>query len=1567
MEKVNLTVNDTTLMTGNSFSGFETETKYGGLVDQGKMKVLRNRLFQLLSYLDGVVPTMYAMHHVVSAWRILQFAGPSFAASFTKFWSRDSMGAKVMNVFSVFYHLVPATEREPASFPLQAVYFALVLIFFLTVMGSSYLLRKEAKLPRTLAMGISIFLNTFMCLLHPIALQIGGECVSNLIAGKVSRYGYPLDILGVVMTLVAVLASIWSVIAVTSVSFVFRPCSLQTVLPGPQIFIVCAVYIITFVTAIGSRLGRFGQGIFAFIGAVLYLLTTPVIFMGGTIISGAFRRIFCGVGLAGCVNMLIVGTYCIGKWRAKQVEFFVLLATMPIGVLIAHFVIQGITTKQLDRLDQMMDSEEAFSTIKSKRDFLCLVCTGMSYAHPVCTEWSIFQYGTQVWENDVSVWVTYGKFVSIYPEEYARLGFISRNIVTRNLKGGIAKEAVSQCSVIQMQRENSLSSDLKRKLGKVQKGVTATKRRMRSIWDLVIQGNVKEMESAINNAYHSVNRSKSDFVHLLSQYPNNRFVTRAYVRFTKEVLGDLQETAAWQEKTRSLQRGIRVAADTTNLLGLHTYPLLPPMSTAAAAASQSTGFNDNTDGTFASSFIDDIGDDDGTVTADKMSAIKERIEKLTIPSVRLIQCLAWSLFIILMILPAIVLMTVTSYYVSTMQTPLVIMYYLSSLRTYNFQLPLWTHHWILETMTFEGDSEPLFSKPNYNHIPSSLGDTTDTLEQLQYILFECIATVENLGQYRSFNPDDPRLAVMHQVLYGSVSYTRYHNISHGVPASGSLLDIYTDSVLQLTALTEQEPNLQMFNGAGLMNPYVNANNLAVNLSDSLTALTDFISEQVTVTDNIVKIVMSVVVVVYAILWIVLLAVQLLKLQYDKQEVYRCLTALPKNVVSQMSEALRVLKKDQNSTMSPTEADSEYSKHEENLLKIFAAAGDGHRNGTLDDVVISLCYIGTMIIAMISAFMLLNQFPTMNLALTRNTPHLDDVMGTTAYMIGLFLALNNAAVADTNGYGGLLEIGHGMGDLNMDELLGRTFQRLQNYLTYYHKARYGFAEDNEPPLSGYDERGKIASEYLSCPDPSQLYESLRDTYSCFDVDTQIILFEPMVYKLIQAILDHKPGATLSPSSEMFQEAWSLSINLYDLMFYPMFSGIVKQITDVMNESLPGTRAIAIVILVVAFVLVCIIVAQVSSAESKLKFALRLLLQCPDGVVMNTPKIVEILSGQFSRKSRDTTNRSSHFFDNVMRNLPDTVIVTNGQYQVESVNNSFQRLFGIESYSGDIRDFFNQPQFTGNMSAFLGDQNKDLDVQYKASADAVVTHLRVSWSSVNQHWVIVCRNVTQTVCYNTLIREERAKSDKMLASILPASLVPRVQAGESNISFAVQSATISFMDIVEFTPWCAANTASMVMETLNHLYREFDGICNSKSTLTKVKCIGDCYMCAGGIFSEINQPAIHAREMVEFGLESIKAVGRVNEVRNQTLRIRVGVNTGGPIVAGVLGTEKPTFEILGPAINMAQQMEHNGVPMNVHISRSVYELVYGGNFVVKERGQIEIKQGKVVTYLVDGTKA
>jgi class 3 adenylate cyclase len=123
-----------------------------------------------------------------------------------------------------------------------------------------------------------------------------------------------------------------------------------------------------------------------------------------------------------------------------------------------------------------------------------------------------------------------------------------------------------------------------------------------------------------------------------------------------------------------------------------------------------------------------------------------------------------------------------------------------------------------------------------------------------------------------------------------------------------------------------------------------------------------------------------------------------------------------------------------------------------------------------------------------------------------------------------------------------------------------------------------------------------------------------------------------------------------------------------------------------------------------------------------------------------------------------------------------------------------------------------------------------------------------------------------------------------------------------------------------------------------------------------------MSAAGIFSDINQPNVHALEMVTFRRESILKILEIDQIHNEKLKIRCGINTGGPIIAGVLGMEKPTFERLGPAINIAQQMEHNDVPMQVQITGVVYELSYGCQFQIKERQPLETSKGKIHTYLV-----
>jgi class 3 adenylate cyclase len=47
----------------------------------------------------------------------------------------------------------------------------------------------------------------------------------------------------------------------------------------------------------------------------------------------------------------------------------------------------------------------------------------------------------------------------------------------------------------------------------------------------------------------------------------------------------------------------------------------------------------------------------------------------------------------------------------------------------------------------------------------------------------------------------------------------------------------------------------------------------------------------------------------------------------------------------------------------------------------------------------------------------------------------------------------------------------------------------------------------------------------------------------------------------------------------------------------------------------------------------------------------------------------------------------------------------------------------------------------------------------------------------------------------------------------------------------------------------------------------------------------------------------------------AIESSHHANNTQLQIRVGVNTDGPLIAGVLGTEKPVFDIIRDAAEVA----------------------------------------------------
>lgn len=138
------------------------------------------------------------------------------------------------------------------------------------------------------------------------------------------------------------------------------------------------------------------------------------------------------------------------------------------------------------------------------------------------------------------------------------------------------------------------------------------------------------------------------------------------------------------------------------------------------------------------------------------------------------------------------------------------------------------------------------------------------------------------------------------------------------------------------------------------------------------------------------------------------------------------------------------------------------------------------------------------------------------------------------------------------------------------------------------------------------------------------------------------------------------------------------------------------------------------------------------------------------------------------------------------------------------------------------------------------------------------------------------------------------------------------------------------------------------------------------MEKIKTIGDCYMCACGLPTEVpNNAAIAvlaALDIQEF-MRGFNTSKKVQDL--PVFLIRIGIHTG-PVVAGVVGITKFAYDIWGNTVNLASQMEHHSEPGKINISGYTHSLVKD-QFECESRGKISTKSKEdVEMFFVTGKK-
>ena len=129
------------------------------------------------------------------------------------------------------------------------------------------------------------------------------------------------------------------------------------------------------------------------------------------------------------------------------------------------------------------------------------------------------------------------------------------------------------------------------------------------------------------------------------------------------------------------------------------------------------------------------------------------------------------------------------------------------------------------------------------------------------------------------------------------------------------------------------------------------------------------------------------------------------------------------------------------------------------------------------------------------------------------------------------------------------------------------------------------------------------------------------------------------------------------------------------------------------------------------------------------------------------------------------------------------------------------------------------------------------------------------------------------------------------------------------------------------------------------------------LEKIRTVGDEYMVAAGVPQA--RPD-HAHAIAELALR-IRDHTATTRFGSHDITMRIGINSG-PLVAGVVGTHKFSYDLWGDVVNTASRMESAGIPGSIQVTEATYELIRD-RFVCEPRGVISVKgKGDMKTYLL-----
>jgi PAS domain S-box-containing protein len=430
------------------------------------------------------------------------------------------------------------------------------------------------------------------------------------------------------------------------------------------------------------------------------------------------------------------------------------------------------------------------------------------------------------------------------------------------------------------------------------------------------------------------------------------------------------------------------------------------------------------------------------------------------------------------------------------------------------------------------------------------------------------------------------------------------------------------------------------------------------------------------------------------------------------------------------------------------------------------------------------------------------------------------------------------------------------------------------------------------------------------------------------------------------------------------------------------------TDYIESELQTSKTygliVPITICALAIVLIgCALVPAFLARGEDVHWFLHLLLFCDPDTVLGSKQFFKILSNDAGGFSESDLEESSHIYEKMCAASPHPMIMMDNSLIIRSLNSAAAMLFGQEPAELLGRHMLHvfQPSSTSALASFahsiseacyeLRTPRLECDIcintqdgSHDVHASLVAVNSRGELQTaptLSSRIAIFClrlSNFPQVELTRIALKQQESKVNSLLSALLPAPVLERRRNQEDGIYYAVPTAVFLYVELLPSPEWYETT----IFATVNALFGEFDAVIAQCSEMVRLKALNGIYIAAAGIFAEVNQPEVCAKQAVLAALQLRYVFDSYTYNSQVNMKAAISVCLKEKVVGAMIDLEMPTFEVLGTPYEALYEIARKGDSAHVMISAGVYELVYGPNYLIREGPKVDGHGRSIQTYIV-----